>query len=40
LGGRALKTTNNISGGDSFEESNLSNIRNIIGLKDRNIEAA
>lgn len=39
-GERALRTRQNIGGGGSFEESNLSNIGNIIGLKDGDIEVA
>lgn len=37
---RALRMRQNIDGGGSFEESNLSNIGNIIGLKDGDIEVA
>lgn len=40
FGERALRTWQNIDGGGRFEVSNLSNIGNIIGLKDGDIEVA
>lgn len=40
FGERAFMTRQNIDGGGSFEDSNLCNIGNIIGLKDGDIEVA